>query len=400
MPEPRSDYCIIELRIWPIPDIAYFGGHMFWVLKDSAGKVQQELHFWGAPGTDLTFRSPKYDWKTKHSIIEPMIRYSAPCAEIRERWAAGVNAGELLQARPHVDYPSIWDTIKAAAGDGSITNSNAGAYTIGKAMLPELVRKEKSTKIPTPGWGVDLFDYDYPGIPPQSPDDNQPDMDVRPDFRNETRNEENRRGVAPANPVQLASYRMTPSYDATVTPAMRALNAAKADDAFTKRYLNGDRDAVDHMHALHRAAYPEPSDQTMGPAVRPDAPDTSAGGYSLGTRDMTPAQQALGAAKSDNGFVKRYLDGDRTAFNQMQSLIQAAYPEPKASSDDGAGSGASVPIFQPWTPEAATEGLAPWMQNSLKDYLSSSPDDESDGYSKLAPWMRDAYPAWLRGNGG
>jgi len=43
-----------------------------------------------------------------------------------------------------------------------------------------------------------------------------------------------------------------------MTPAVRrAIAAAKADDAFGKRYVSNDRDAVDYMHALHRAAYPE-----------------------------------------------------------------------------------------------------------------------------------------------
>jgi hypothetical protein len=174
---------------------------------------------------------------------------------------------------------------------------------------------------------------------------------------------------------------------------------AKTDDAFSKRYVSNDRDAVDYMRALHRAAYPE-TDMVVGPSVWPDAGDNSVGGLSLQARDTTPARQALEAAKSDDGFVKRYLDGDRNAFSQMQSLIQAAYPDPDISGDDSDAKGTTAPIFQPWTPDAATEGLAPWMQTSRKDYLSRSPDDEGDGYSKRAPWMRDQYPDWLRGSGG
>jgi hypothetical protein len=179
--------------------------------------------------------------------------------------------------------------------------------------------------------------------------------------------------------------------------ARRAIEAAKADDAFSKRYVGSDRDAVDYMHALHRAAYPN-ADTVVGPSVRPDAGDSSAGGISLQARDTTPARQALEAAKSDDGFVKRYVDGDRNAFAQMQSLIQAAYPEPDAPGSGDATNGASTPMFQPWTPETATEGLQPWMQSSLKDYLSRSPNDEDDGSSKLAPWMRDLYPDWLPGS--
>ena len=245
-------------------------------------------------------------------------------------------------------------------------------------------------------WRADAFPPDRAYL------DEQQDVAVAERIPTRLRNQIELNGATPrmqpgARDVQLASYRFAPSDDA---PAMRALNAAKADDTFTKRYLKGDRDAVDRMHALHRAAYPEPGDQTVGPAARQEVSDNSAGGYSRETRDLTPARQALEAAKSDSGFVRRYLDGDRSAFDRMQSLIQAAYPEPEASGGDNSKGGASTPMFQPWTPEAATEGLTPWMQSSLKDTLSSPPDDDGDGYSKLAPWMRDQYPALLRGNGG
>lgn len=202
--------------------------------------------------------------------------------------------------------------------------------------------------------------------------------------------------------VEYAFYRKTPfAGPVRMTPAMRALTVAKADDAFTKRYLKGDRDAVDQMHALHRAAYPEPSDETvMGPAVRPTAEGASVDTLLAGARDTTSARRALEAAKADSGFVKSYLDGDRNAFAHMQSLIQAAYPDPEAAGGDDAGSGASVPMFQPWTPEAATKGLAPWMRDALAPDATAAPNAEADADSTLAPWMREAYPAWLRGSGG
>lgn len=183
--------------------------------------------------------------------------------------------------------------------------------------------------------------------------------------------------------VQLASYRFAPSSDAaptTVTPAMRALNAAKADDAFTKRYLKGDRDAVDRMHALHRAAYPEPGDETVGPAVRPDASDNSAGGYSQGMPDLTPARQALEAAKADSGFVKSYLDGDRNAFARMQSLIQAAYPEPDDSRAAADGGGA-----QRDPASGANAGFAPWLGDALAG--NALRDEGAD--PTMAGWLRD-----------
>jgi hypothetical protein len=343
MPEPRSGNWTIELRVYPIPKIGYFGGHMFWVLKDPEGNVREELHFSGQPGTELEFihrkeadigRDNKY---MEGSIREPLLQYSAPHEEILRRWRAGRNTGELFHARPHFDYPSEWDTVRAAAGDGSIANSNAGAYTIGKSMLPELVRKEKSTTIPTPGWGVDLFEYDYPGIPPQSPDDTRPNMDVRPDFRNETRNERRTRYTGFSGTVRSPVTKISSGDIAGMTPsaALRAIETAKADDAFGKRYVKGDRDAVDYLHALHLAAYPEP-EAVVGPKVRPDLADATPGDPMTRDRGMTPARRALEAAKADKGFVTRYLDGDRDAFAHMQSLILVAYPEPEALDSDRA----------------------------------------------------------------
>jgi len=284
-------------------------------------------------------------------------------------------------------------------------NSNSMAYSLGvaagfKEYLDNLNFGPETAGFKMllhPGWRNDLLPYfaDFPiDIPTEKPA-------PAPLWNQNGLNDTPPRKRSDGRDVQLASYRYAPSDDSaprTVTPAMRELNAAKADDAFTKRYLNSERDAVEQMHALHRAAYAEPGNETVGPAVRREASDNSAGGYSQGTRDLTPARQALEAAKSDSGFVKRYLDGDCSAFDHMQSLIQAAYPEPDASSRGDAANGTSAPMFQPWTPEAATEGLAPWMQSSLKDYLSRSPDEEGDGSSKLAPWLRDQYPDWLRGS--
>ena len=388
MPEQRSGNWTIELRVYPIPEIGYFGGHMFWVLKDPDGNVREELHFFGKPGTELHFshREEKHIRRDNRymrgSLREPLLRYSAPYQDILRRWKAGQNIGELLEARPHFDYPSEWDTIRAAAGDGSIANSNAGAYTIGRAMLPELVRKEKSTKIPTPGWGMDLLEYDYPGIYPESPGETQPKIDKRPDFYNETWNEQNKREAAPAAPVELASYRYAPSDGSrpkTVTPAMRMLNAAKADDTFTTRYLKGDHDAVDRMHALHRAAYPEP-EAVVGPRVRPEAPDTFGDAFPGGTRDLTGARQALEAAKSDSGFVKRYLDGDRSAFDRMQSLIQAAYPEPAEAGERGGAGEASSD-----TANGANSHLAPWFS----DALAANEVREAGVNPTLAGWLDD-----------
>jgi hypothetical protein len=389
MPEQRSGNWTIELRVYPIPEIGYFGGHIFWVLKDPDGNVREELHFFGQPGTDLRFKHRKEtdieadNRYMRGSIRAPLLQYSAPYEEILQRWEAGRNVGELLQSRQHFDYPSEWDTIRAAAGDGSITNSNAGAYTIGKVMLPALVKKEKSTKIPTPGWGVDLFDYEFPEDAPEAPGAENPNIDLHPDFRNETRNKEDGHRAASANQVHLTSYGLAASNDSAprrATPAMRALNAAKADVVFTKRYLKGERDAVDRMHALHRAAFPEPGDATVRPAVRPDTSDSSVDSFSTARRDLTPARQALEAAKTDSGFVRSYLDGDRKAFARMRSLIQAAYPEPDDSGAAGGG-----PAVQHDTANGANTGLAPWLGDALAG--NALRDEGAD--PTMAGWLGD-----------
>ena len=48
------------------------------------------------------------------------------------------------------------------------------------------------------------------------------------------------------------------------------------------------------------------------------------------------ARRALEAAKRDDHFVKRYLDGDRQAFAHMQGLMRAAYPDEGLGGSPGA----------------------------------------------------------------
>ena len=86
------------------------------------------------------------------------------------------------------------------------------------------------------------------------------------------------------------------------------------------------------------------------------------------------ARRALEAAKGDDEFVRRYLDGDQAAFRQMQGLLQAAYPDSGpgdtgAAVDDSAlrapaapatpagdGDGAAMPQ---WLLDAGDAGFAP-----------------------------------------
>jgi hypothetical protein len=333
------------------------------------------MHFTRGENGKLQFFAPatKEEFWTKRfasRIVQlefngrPFIVYRGSKDDVDFRWDIGAQVGEYLHDK--ITYPRDETTFFGILGKEDVPNSDAGAYTLGTIMLPEGVGEgEHDWNLITPGWGYYLF--------------RSPELDFKnaPKVKNrfilgrsggESFAEAEFRNNAPigerfgqfGDPARL-----------TQTTARRAIEAAKADDAFSKRYVSNNRDAVDYMHALHRAAYPEP-DTVVGPRVRPDAGDRSAGGMSVQTRDATPARQALEAAKSDDGFVKRYLDGDRNAFAQMQSLIQAAYPEPDASGSNDTANDASSPMFQPWTPETATEGLQPWMRDQYPDWLRGS----------------------------
>jgi hypothetical protein len=171
--------------------------------------------------------------------------------------------------------------------------------------------------------------------------------------------------------AEHAFYQRTPSADPTrMTPAaaLEAIDAATKDDAFGKRYVKGERDAVDDLHALHRAAYPEP-EAVVGPGVRSDLADEVSADWLMPTREMSPARRALEAAKSDSGFVTLYLGGDREAFAHMQSLIRAAYPEPEATGASG----------------ASAEGLAPWSGDSLSTRA---------GHAEGEPAVGGGFPDW------
>jgi hypothetical protein len=91
-------------------------------------------------------------------------------------------------------------------------------------------------------------------------------------------------GRAGGHDAEHASYRTTRSADlAQMTPAAarREIERVKAHDAFGKRYVKGERDAVDYLHALHRVAYPEPTDE--GGQNEPDRTSPNmAGGTATG----------------------------------------------------------------------------------------------------------------------
>jgi len=201
----------------------------------------------------------------------------------------------------------------------------------------------------------------------------------------------------------------------TAAVARRAIEAAKADDAFGKLYVKGDPDTVSYMHALHRAAYPEPetggqdggvsgaakSGATRTGFRRASATDESQNDSQNGlapwmSEATAAARKALTDIRSDSTLVNRYLDGDRKAFDHVQGLIRTAYPEPDTSSGGGAEGGATDPVFRPWSPPASSDGVAPWLRDAFATEATRTPGTEADADSTLAPWMGDWKPDWLR----
>ena len=408
MEEASGNYSIV-LRQAPIPRIGG-GVHYYWALLDPTGRVVRELHGEAYNRTkkriatfldilrgdnQLTFFEYQgaSRWDAR-KLQDTKTFFSGTLQEVMDRWNSAKRLGAFLNTK-NIDYRAF-DTDLFS--ETYAPNSNAAAYSLGGAMGFELERLPSPPGEPflLPGWLRD-FQKEYPDAP-RSPFQTKEQIERR--VPKETRYRGQTQFAAHHGSVVAPALRGKVPEPASLTPAAarQAIEAAKADDAFGKRYVKGERDAVDYMHVLHRAAFPE-TDTIVGADVRPDRAPADADSLFANEREMTPARSALEAAKADIGFVKRYLDGDRNAFAQMQSLIQAAYPEPDVSSAGATTNGVSAPMFQPWSSQAATEGLAPWMQDALGTDATGPREADADGESTLAPWMRDAYPKWLRSRG-
>jgi hypothetical protein len=445
----------IELRAYVINEIGGQGAHLFWVKVAPDGRVLEELHFVGRPGTKLHFlhldgknveERRKFFSDRASMVPGSFFSYSGSKARIDQLWNIGAFAGRPLDKL--YDYPSVGDFFDnffatVLHNRNENTESNAGAYTIGRAMFPDLITSERSWTLYTPGWGLDLIEYGLKTgkIKPQdlykfyqmglndgtyravrlSAETQERDVDAQKGMTlSDARNVDYHRGgekfgVDAQSPVD----RDTASDNAAMTPAAarRAIAAAKADDAFGKRYVNNDPDTVSYMHALHRAAYPEPSSDSPGlgeagaaesRAARPGVQRASAAAGSQGdsqnglapwmSEATAAARKALTDIKFDSAFVDRYLDGDRKAFDHVQGLIRTAYPEPDASGA-GAEGGATDRVFRPWSPPASgdgSDGVAPWLRDAFATEATRAPDGEADADSTLAPWMGDWKPDWLR----
>jgi hypothetical protein len=79
--------------------------------------------------------------------------------------------------------------------------------------------------------------------------------------------------------------------------ARRALEDAKGDDDFVRRYLDGDAAAFRHMQGLLQAAYPDDSSIDLGKATRDDA--DLAGPEPAGKAPAPPSGDGGGSALSD-----------------------------------------------------------------------------------------------------
>jgi hypothetical protein len=334
--ETKEKAYSIVLRQAPIPRIGG-GVHYFWVMLDPDGNVLHELHGEAfnrqeqriATFGDILRGDNQLRFQERHgsshwggrALPESRTYLTGSLEEVTARWNA---AKELIPFLNGKNIAYHWDE----------DNSNAAAFTYGGAMGFELrERLPQSTPYRVPGWLID-FTGRFPDAPKSRFRKETPALERKGDAGADgigSKGQLHGKSGDELNLAVPAKYQMPLDDVAQVTPAMaqQAIKSAMDDDAFGKRYVKGERGIVDYLHALHRAAYPEP-EAVVGPRVRPDLAGKASDDWLMPMRDMWPARRALEAAKSDSGFVNRYLDGDRDAFAHMQSLIRAAYPEPDA----------------------------------------------------------------------
>ena len=404
-------------------------GHLFWVKRNPAGEVVAEMHFNRGENDKLEFLLPKTRenfWTKKYasSIMQlefdgkPFIVYRGSKDDVDFRWDIGTQVGEYLHDK--ISYPRDETTFLGIFGQKDLPNSNAGAFTLGTIMLPEGVGEgEHDWNLITPGWGYYLF--------------RSPELDFKNAPKIKDRFILGRAGETSLAKASLSDNdaalgeRQKRSGDPTqMTPAgaRRAIAAAKADDAFGKRYVKGDPETVSYMHALHRAAYPEPGSDSPGlgeadraepRAARPGVQRASAAAGSQGdsqnglapwmSEATAAARKALTDLTADSNFVNRYLDGGRKEFDRFQGLMRAAYPEPDAADAVGAETGGAASALKPWSPSVssdannASNGVAPWLRDAFTSEATRAPGAEPGAESTIAPWMGDWKPDWRRRSG-
>jgi hypothetical protein len=437
----------IELRqMQVLPGIA----HDYWVLKDG-DKVIGEIHGWpyyigtNTPleKTDLLkyfgesdLKFDKYDRQHYYRDYHPLLFRASTKAQSErfiEKYATQiVLPTDKIEAAWNAmrDFEKMFNDV-AEKNPSRIryelldTNSNSMAYSLGvaagfKEYLDNLNFGPETAGFKMwlhPGWRKNLLPY-FSDFPVDMKNEKQ---EPGPNFRNEMRREGQTKQTGYRLPGQSATYRDAATDVAAMSPAAarRAIAAAKADDGFGKRYVSNDRDTVDYMHALHRAAYPEAGSDSpamneqgergRGAPRRGPAGGSAAVSSQAGSRnELAPwmseataaARKALTDLTSDSGFVDRYLKGGRQELDRFQGLMRAAYPEPDAVDAGGAGTGGAGPALEPWSPSVSSDagdGVAPWLRDAFTREATRAPGAEPN--ATIAPWMDYRKPDWRRDSG-
>ncbi len=110
-------------------------------------------------------------------MSDPKSAASGSNEQMAKLWAQGQNAAEDINSKKF-DYKASDLSYEAGTGGGQIQNSNAVAFTLGRAMgidLDGAVRREGVAR-KFPGWARDLLDpnYDRYVTPPDFPVTNAP----------------------------------------------------------------------------------------------------------------------------------------------------------------------------------------------------------------------------------
>ena len=174
----------IELHYRPIAH----RGHAFLRFVDSNGETVGELHGlgkskntgkimdMGMDGADLMVRHEDGEHFRENTKLIAAAA-SGSNEQMAKLWAQGQNAAEDINSKKF-DYKASDLSYEAGTGGGQIQNSNAVAFTLGRAMgidLDGAVRREGVAR-KFPGWARDLLDpnYDRYVTPPDFPVTNAP----------------------------------------------------------------------------------------------------------------------------------------------------------------------------------------------------------------------------------
>lgn len=179
------DTARIELHYLPIAH----RGHAFLRLVDSDGKTVGELHGlaqskntgkivdMGMDGADLVVHGTGREYFDKGRTQPISIVASGPDDKMAKLWARGQQAADGIN-RKKFDYKASDLSYEAGTDGGQIQNSNSVAFTLGRAINPDLDGAVQAAGIARkfPGWARNLLDpkYDRYVAPPDFPVTNAP----------------------------------------------------------------------------------------------------------------------------------------------------------------------------------------------------------------------------------